>query len=488
MWELLVCLEGELDKQYTSHKSQGRTIQAFLRYLHSVTTFDRFSPELLGKLNGEIPYVHFRTNEEFGSNWAFSFAGKGRDLPDPLAQVERAKNALIVSPFVDRVHISHFVKSLVKRPRKAGSGKRGIQMTSGRLQLVCRPEEAFKVEGLFPNNLETFVFTRDSDTSDEEIRHHIGDLHAKMYAIDDGISTHLWIGSANATRRAWCGKNVEAMVYLQSRQSGIIDRIVKGFGDRLRKPGLPDTQESDEVELALRTVVDVLRRLRFRASWHEDSKTLIVETNELSVLVDRGTSDALKGCTRLRLWLGLIEDGIEVGSLSLEVGRNLHIAARSFTVQRLESVPSGFLQCKLYANQEQCSPDFIVQLEMPRPRLTSLIEHCRQDLKPSDVSYLLWGLLGETMEGAAGKVKRRTRSNHGRTSEKPNGISVDRLPDVEDLLHACVSDPSRSQELKALAVAMEDVGYRTMLTTIIEGIIGADVENGTSNKRRWKSK
>lgn len=130
---------------------------------------------------------------------------------------DRATRALVISPFLDTS-----LADLVDR--------------CGKVQLLSRAER-FDTLGDLPKQVETFVLDPSADldgTEDEADENSAGPtaagrlagLHAKIYLVERGHSTTLYVGSANATRGGF-GRNAEFGVRLTGRK-GLIDEIWSG--------------------------------------------------------------------------------------------------------------------------------------------------------------------------------------------------------------------------------------------------------------------
>ncbi|CCH89524.1 conserved protein of unknown function [Modestobacter italicus] len=102
---------------------------------------------------------------------------------------------LVVSPFVDEEGLA------IVAPQTRDGGF-----------LVSRPEHLDRLPEL-PNDLHPKVVSVLAEFEDERAAGELGGLHAKIVAVERARLTHLFIGSANATRAAFDG-NVEFVVEL----------------------------------------------------------------------------------------------------------------------------------------------------------------------------------------------------------------------------------------------------------------------------------
>lgn len=139
------------------------------------------------------------------------------DVTGGVHAQERATRALVISPFLDTS-----LADLADR--------------CGKVQLLSRAEslDAF---GDLPGQAEAFVLDPSADLDGVEDNADEGSagptaagrlagLHAKIYLVERGHSTTLYVGSANATRGGF-GRNAEFGVRLTGRK-GLIDEIWTG--------------------------------------------------------------------------------------------------------------------------------------------------------------------------------------------------------------------------------------------------------------------
>jgi hypothetical protein len=141
-------------------------------------------------------------------------SGKGTDtVPRPDSDVDEV---IAVSPFLDG--------TVIKAIGAWGGPKTKRRLLSTQMELVklagqtARPLAGFN-DNLFvldtptPEAVEPTTSISPDQASDEEGEDEqmLVGLHAKIFAARKGKKLRLWVGSANATQRAWEGKNVEVM-------------------------------------------------------------------------------------------------------------------------------------------------------------------------------------------------------------------------------------------------------------------------------------
>ena len=139
------------------------------------------------------------------------------DVTGGVHAQDRATRALVISPFLDTS-----LADLVDR--------------CGTVRLLSRAE-SLDALGDLGDRVETFVLdpSADLDATEEEASERsagpmaagrLAGLHAKIYLVERGHSTTLYVGSANATRGGF-GRNAEFGVRLTGRK-GLIDEIWTG--------------------------------------------------------------------------------------------------------------------------------------------------------------------------------------------------------------------------------------------------------------------
>jgi hypothetical protein len=149
------------------------------------------------------------------------------DLPSPS---EKLDEVFVVSPFLDG--------SIVGRTGRWGDAKTKRYLLSTLPELakiarqVAKPLTGFEhVSFLEPSSAEPTdpsIGADDGDTrtTNGELEYVRPGLHAKIIAVRKSKELRLWIGSANATQRAWGGKNVEVIAEIVAESS---------VGDALRE-------------------------------------------------------------------------------------------------------------------------------------------------------------------------------------------------------------------------------------------------------------
>lgn len=187
---------------------------------------------------------------------------------------------LIISPFVDRAFLDGQSTAGKDKPRRT------------LLTTMREIERVGPVLGAFDDLLaldapEYPLADPEPDTSDKapEDERAAGDeeeqigrgLHAKLLFWRSGRNRTLWLGSANATRRAWSGRNAEAT--LELRITGAVEAGLKALVGTARCVPVPEktlepdaaAQEEEELERARAQIA-----ARWNATLELDGPTLLL--------------------------------------------------------------------------------------------------------------------------------------------------------------------------------------------------------------------
>lgn len=144
-------------------------------------------------------------------------AGSGDlDVPAPGASVDEI---VIVSPFVDKTFLARQATSGGRPARRVllttmrEIERLGPALASFDDLLALDAPEYPPADAEEPADAATQSSDRDSESDEEE---EVGrGLHAKLLLMRSGNKRALWLGSANATMRAWTGRNAEVTAELR---------------------------------------------------------------------------------------------------------------------------------------------------------------------------------------------------------------------------------------------------------------------------------
>jgi hypothetical protein len=212
-WDVALVLDGEIadrKRGFSAHAPLADFIQA-LPGLAVVPT-DPAIVERVNRLAEDVRRADFKLPEGF-DEYSFVPLGlkKTRGLPFP----DKRKRMLVVSPFLTRGFLDNLT-----------DGSTGHILVSRMEELAKLPQEV-----LAPFE-RVYVLADAAQNSDESTAQETADttltgLHAKLYLVDGGKGSTLYVGSANATSAAF-GKNVELLVALTGKKSRVgIDTVLE---------------------------------------------------------------------------------------------------------------------------------------------------------------------------------------------------------------------------------------------------------------------
>src|SRR3546814_504351 len=202
------------------------------------------------------------------------------EIPTPPA---RTDEILIVSPFVDKAFLAAQMPPGKDKPsRTLLTTMREIDRVGPSLRafdsLLALDGPDYPIADPEPADSAAALGEQD-DAADEEQQIGRG-LHAKLLFWRTGRSRTLWLGSANATRRAWSGRNAEATLELRITEG--VEVGLKALVGAARCIPVPEREfEPDAVTLE----EEALERARAQvaARW---GATLAVEGENLRIEQD----------------------------------------------------------------------------------------------------------------------------------------------------------------------------------------------------------
>jgi hypothetical protein len=275
-WDISLVMDGEISdrkKGFGAHAPFADFIQGLPAL--GIHPQDAVILERAKRLADDMRRADFSPPDGFNT---YSFIPLGLKKTRKLPFFEKRKRILVVSPFLTRAFLDNLTDG-----------------TDGHI-LVSRIDELAKLPSAA---LEPFdqIYTlaeaaQSLECGDEETKTTdttLTGLHAKLYLIDEGWDSTLYIGSANATSAGF-SKNVEILVGLTGKRSQVgIDQVMHGSDGQASFLSLlvpytpPDTPvEPDAIEEELEGRLDEFR--------------LAIATAGLRVVVDE-----IKGQYTLRL-------------------------------------------------------------------------------------------------------------------------------------------------------------------------------------------
>jgi hypothetical protein len=238
---------------------------------------DVFRPsDMAASLNA----VRWLQPDQFRIEHIMLTSGNGTD--DALPRPQEADEVFLVSPFLDG--------GTAKAIGSWGGPKTRRTLLSTQAELAKLAAQASKPLSGFKDNvyvLETpapeavepsQAVSDDAAANDDELEQLPIGLHAKILAVRKGKLLHLWVGSANATKRGWSGENVEviaeatAPAHLREGLYALLHQARPVSVNDLEKLTVPEEDAAAErLEAA---------RKRFVASWNghlsRDGSALVI--------------------------------------------------------------------------------------------------------------------------------------------------------------------------------------------------------------------
>jgi hypothetical protein len=246
-------------------------------------------------------------------------------------------------------------------------------------------------------------------------------LHAKLLHIRQGDRRRLWMGSANATQRAWTGRNVEIIAELsvdEAVEAGLMSLVAEARPIRWEDGAVLKDVEADK---------DELERARAEVSAHWKGE--IVWNNESIRL--RHPSALHPSDSRIRLEAGLITGDLETwpaGQAELDLGP---IQTADLTELVQLRLTLGDASCE-WILQARAAPPFGVE----RDRAAFMRSMGARE-------FLLW--VADTMRGAAAPPDEpdwtKDEPSRGQASEASPTWTAD-LPTQEEILSTWSRSPA----------------------------------------------
>jgi hypothetical protein len=152
-----------------------------------------------------------------------------------IAPPEKVDEVIVVSPFLDG--------KIIKAISSWGNARTKRSLLSTQIALaklskqVSKPlsgfgDNLFVLDAPMPDSVEPAMAAATDENAapeDEDEQIPVG-LHAKIFAVRKAKRIQLWVGSANATNRAWSGSNVEVIAEIAAPA-----RLLDGLYDLLQK-------------------------------------------------------------------------------------------------------------------------------------------------------------------------------------------------------------------------------------------------------------
>lgn len=246
------------------------------------------------RIDSELRRVHWEWPEDIREVVSFSMwpdAQSATGFPRPPRGLD---HVVAVSPFVNRsiaTTLSRWGREakrqlLTTRSTLAAIAAQDLESLSG-FSSLHQIEVPAGAEGAHADY-------QDESGYDQMIEVHRG-LHAKLLWARSAESDEIWLGSANLTRRAWDGRNTEAVVHARVMRQvgeGLMDGLVDGLATRVPHSELVrEPPAEDGTELALEQLRNrIAGVLNARLGRDETSGSILCETESAPLRNDDGAS------------------------------------------------------------------------------------------------------------------------------------------------------------------------------------------------------
>jgi hypothetical protein len=233
-WDTLLRLEGELTERGRPIP-ENRPLASFVAALPNLA-LQGAPPEAgvaAARMSEEVLRVRWELPDKV-KTLEFLPLGLG-DVPWPF---DVGRRRLAIAPFADAWFLTRF----------AGVRSDGI--------VVSKPDSLHEAASALDAYGERYVLSADADEEDAPEEHEHASahdlappcgLHAKLFVLDDGHRTHVFTGSANATRPAF-ERNVEFLVRLEAMKSSYGIEALLGRDEKGRLFDLLEPWHGTEVE------------------------------------------------------------------------------------------------------------------------------------------------------------------------------------------------------------------------------------------------
>jgi len=481
-WDTMLSLEGSLSnrkKAIARNHPLGKFVES-LPALHKRALSPVWS-ERLTQLANEIRRVDFQCPASFDD---IAFWPLGFDWCKPFDFPSDSRAILAISPFVD----AGFVKDYVVAHDAA------VQLLSRPESLDCLPgdtlqsfdklwvlDETAEPEASDPEPVTSSADEQRADTDEtRDATSPLLGLHAKAYIVDGGWNSHVWTGSANATRAAFT-KNVEVLVELIGKKSrcgteAILDRRENGpvahpasLADLLKPYQRGDeTDETKEKRTFERAVDRLARNLVDCApvALCEDISTgdygLVVKPTRTSrVVVPKGAV--------LRVW-----------PMSLSADQASGIAFETDEWCRFSCVSllglTSFFVWEVHSEELDHSVRFVLNIPLvnaPENRNECLLRHLLSD-KTKVLRFLLL-LLSDFDASEFSKFFTTTGKHDGENGILAHGLSESTL--FESLLRALDRSPEHIDQVEQIIADLQQTPEgRELLPEDLDAIWGPILE------------
>ena len=424
-WDISLQLEGRPGGRYIA---ANRRLGEFLQALPSMCTrpVSRSRKRQAKRLAEEVRKVSWELPDGFESV-AFHVLGiDGKSWTPPWS-----KRMAVISPFLTADALTWLSK-----------------LTDEFSAVISRPDELKQLTPVVLKEVDQW-YTLDEaaeteDGEEAEQRDTIG-LHAKVYVLEKGWRTHLYLGSANATAAALLQRsNTEILVELIGRTSRI-----GGVGSLLEEGGLgpllskyvqtDEAAQPDDDEIRARKTLETARdrlaeaRLKVVCQACEDAWELALMSPEKL---------PMDGISQVRAWPITVSEDRAADSSGLARGEPAGLGRYA-----TESV-TGLIAFDLVAEAKKISLRMVLNLPvdgLPENRDEAIFRLVLNN-REGFLRYILL-LLGEY---AGDVLETRSLFNDGRGTSSWTEAFVGEIPILEELTRAFSRNPKKLKDVEAV--------------------------------------
>ncbi len=249
-WDVAGALEGELDSSLDKRTHGGLALEMAVRKLEKILDKTPGAPngiEWVQRIANELGKTKLKTMKQTAM-WKYAhpilfsdpWNAKGKSLHGTLRDLfAKCTRALIMTPFLSDTKDNNPVYELFTE---------GVQIDVAKSCVVVR-RDALLGQGdnaSWLKELPIYALRVDLTSSDlawegggesVDVASAKSDIHAKLFVLEESVGddskvapkTHLFFGSANATRRAMV-TNWEAMIHLESTRPKAFDSLLSDLG------------------------------------------------------------------------------------------------------------------------------------------------------------------------------------------------------------------------------------------------------------------
>jgi hypothetical protein len=428
-WDTLLVLDGELTESTQTEN------QALIDYMGSLPLLAGVASQDLGEITDELSRVKFEAPPGFSNKIIFWPVGIDGYRRNPL--LGKADRMLIISPFVSDKLLQDVVK---KSEANCILLSRLDSLDALQLETIDLFERILILD---EPDLE------ENDEGDETVQENDrSNLHAKLYVIEQGNTTRVLTGSANATNAAF-SINTEFMVEMRANKNVFsVDSFLSSeknlFGSVVRDYKRNDSVSVDEVKAKLEAMVKEVRQQITSSNFSlevlpgEDKGTF-----NLGLFYERDSFELIAGasviCWPITLQDNMAKDISYLGKGGLFFNNLSAVALTSFMA----------FDISVCADDNKSSARFVLNLPlvgMPEDRYENILIQIISD-RNRFLRYLIL-LLSEGKIIQPGLIEFVAKGDSGDGSALNKLISE--LPLLEELIRALSRNPKKIDRIDRL--------------------------------------